>query len=84
MKEMDQQKQSEVIPVVSSDDMFMDECELFDGYEDGLFEKGGDTKRGKSSHELVEMTSDGVTPKRIRDGEFGTCLCDCLVSVASG
>ena len=69
----------------------MDECELFDEYEERLYRrsyehndegdimgaesawdflkrKGGGRER--SSHELVEMTSDGRTPKRIRDGQF--------------
>ena len=81
----------------------MDECELFDDYEerlmrrhdamsiedndidvlgvesawnflkdDGRNEENGRAprKREKSSHEMVEMTSDGKTPRRIRDGQF--------------
>ena len=70
----------------------MDECVLFDEYEERLsrrnsednddgddimgvesawdFLKRKDGGREKSSHELVEMTTDGKTPKRIRDGQF--------------
>lgn len=64
----------------------MDECMLFDEYEERLsrrnsednddtdilwdFLKRKDGGREKSSHELVEMTTDGKTPKRIRDGQF--------------
>ena len=81
----------------------MDECELFDDYEerlmrrhdamsiedndidvlgvesawnflkdDGRNEENGRAprKREKSSHEMVEMTSDGKTPRRMRDGQF--------------
>jgi hypothetical protein len=71
----------------------MDECELFDEYEERLFRRISeinnnedddvtgvesvwdflnrkDGGREKSSHELVEMSFDGMTPKRIRDGQF--------------
>ena len=70
----------------------MDECVLFDEYEERLsrrnsedndedddimgvesawdFLKRKDGGREKSSHELVEMTTDGKTAKRIRDGQF--------------
>ena len=65
--------------------LLMDECELFDEYEDRLSRRsyydddGNDMTRGKhiamkrekSSHELVEMAFDGKTPKRLRDGKFG-------------
>jgi hypothetical protein len=61
----------------------MDECELYDAYEDRLsnihFLDGDESgplsdflqKKDKSSHELVDMSFDGETPKRLRDGEFG-------------
>ena len=69
----------------------MDECELFDEYEERLYRRSSedndegdimgaesawdflkrkDGGRERSSHELVEMTPDGITPKRIRDGQF--------------
>ena len=89
----------------------MDECELYDEYEESLSRRfssggggladdgdyadddvmgaesawdflgrrkkggkggggGGGINREKGSHELVEMASDGRTPKRIRDGQF--------------
>jgi len=70
--------------------MLMDECVLFEDYEERLSHQISysddndndmlgverswdflkDRKREKSSHELVEMTMDGTTPKRIRDGQF--------------
>lgn len=69
---------------VSDPELLMDECLLFDDYEDRLHhreytDRKDDNryafdllpaKKEKSSHELVEMTADGETPKRIRDGQF--------------
>lgn len=72
-------------------DLLMDECELFDEYEDRLARQtysddnendmfgvkrdwGLVEKREKGSHKLVEMTTDGQVPKRIRDGQF--CFID--------
>jgi hypothetical protein len=83
---MEEQQRSSAISASSRRDMLMDECELYDEYEDRLYEnniidedeynKGRIAKKkDKSSHELVEMASDGVTPKRIRDGEFGKLFC---------
>ena len=51
-----------------SDHEFVDECEILDW---GI-SSDDDKKELKSSHELVEMASDNKTPKRIRDGNFGT------------
>lgn len=64
----------------------MDECELFEEYEERLSQQafsegndndllGGNTwsfskRKEKSSHQLVEMASDEKTPLRIRDGQF--------------
>ena len=45
----------------------MDECEILEWKHDQHF-----LRRLKSSHELVELSSDHKTPKRMRDGEFGT------------
>mmetsp|Transcript_30335 Transcript_30335/g.63175 ORF Transcript_30335/g.63175 Transcript_30335/m.63175 type:complete len:782 (+) Transcript_30335:68-2413(+) len=69
---------------VSDPELLMDECLLFDDYEDRLHhreytDRNDDgryafdrlpAKKEKSSYELVEMTTDGETPKRIRDGQF--------------
>ncbi len=73
---------------MSDPELLMDECLLFDDYEDRLHhreytDRKDDNryafdllpaKKEKSSHDLVEMTADGETPKRIRDGQFGKCL----------
>lgn len=57
----------------------LDECEILD-YQDSFGAKSilsddlsNNQKKGirKSSHELVELSSDNETPKRVRDGEFG-------------
>lgn len=70
---------------MSDSELLMDECLLLDDYEDRLHhreytDRNDDdryafdrlpAKKEKSSHELVEMTADGETPKRIRDGQFG-------------
>ena len=76
----------------NNSDLLMDECELFDEYEDRLARQtyysddnendmigverdwGLVEKREKGSHKLVEMTTDGQVPKRIRDGQF--CFID--------
>jgi len=67
----------------SAANMFMDECELIDDYEDRLlmrsyteYDNEVDTlvdpeaRKTKSSYDLVEMTSDGSVPLRIRDDSF--------------
>lgn len=75
----------------SKSEMLVDECELFDEYEERLahqtYSDQNDNdlvgvkrdwdlldRRQKGSHELVEMTTDGQVPKRIRDGQF--CFID--------
>lgn len=76
----------------NNSDLLMDECELFDEYEDRLARQtyysddnendmigvernwGLVEKSEKGSHKLVEMTTDGQVPKRIRDGQF--CFID--------
>ena len=71
MKQMEKQKAA---VSTFSEEMFMDECELLDEYDNRLSANDNnyyDRKNEKSSHELVEMASDGVTAKRMRDGEFG-------------
>lgn len=47
----------------------MDECEILEWKNDEDLTR---SRRSKSSHELVELASDRKTPKRIKDGEFGT------------
>ena len=72
----------------NNSELLVDECELFEEYEDRLSHQtysdenendivGVDRsswdklqKREKSSHEFVEMASDGENPLRIRDGQF--------------
>ena len=67
----------------SATNLFVDECELIDEYEDRLlvrsyseYEDAVDTlvhaeaRKTKSSFALVEMTSDGAFPLRIRDDAF--------------
>ena len=71
MKQMEKQKAA---VSTFSEEMLMDECELLDEYDNRLSANDNsyyDRKNEKSSHELVEMASDGVTAKRMRDGEFG-------------
>jgi len=48
---------------------FMDECEILE-WGDNEHSSPRESSRNKSSHELVEMCSDGKTPKRLRDGDF--------------
>lgn len=68
----------------------LDECEIHewnseDNSDDDVTstsetneQAGINTK--KSSHELVELSSDEKTPKRLRDGEFGKFLTSILLS----
>ena len=75
----------------NNSDLLMDECELFEEYEDRLARQtysddnendmlgverdwGLVEKKEKGSHKLVEMTTNGQVPKRIRDGQF--CFID--------
>lgn len=62
----------------SQSELVMDECEILEW--DDRFEasvsgnkegKGADWR--KSSHEIVELASDGKTPLWLRDGDFGKC-----------
>lgn len=59
----------------NDENILLDECELMDDYEDMLSKHSdgeyGVKKSDKNSHEFIEMARDGVTPKRMRDGEFG-------------
>ncbi len=83
MMEIQSLGRSSAVSIASRSDMIMDECELYDAYEDRLsnidFLDGNESgprvdflqKKERSSHELVEMSFDGETPKRLRDGEFG-------------
>jgi hypothetical protein len=79
IKEMEEKHQSSVTLTAPDNNMMMDECELYDDYEDHLSRKSdgeyGVKREEKSSHKLVEMSLDGTTPKRIRDGEFGRLFC---------
>ena len=71
MKRMEKQ---EATVSTFSEEMLMDECELLDEYENRLSANDSNNyerKNEKGSHELVEMASDEVTSKRMRDGEFG-------------
>ena len=63
----------------------LDECEIVEWLEDSKassfesFTNGHwdsddpGRRRKKSSYELVELASDGKTPLRMRDGDFGKC-----------
>ena len=62
----------------------MDECEILEWKNDEHStprESSNSNMNGatydikKSSHELVEFSSDGKTPKRLRDGDFGEFQC---------
>jgi len=54
----------------------IDECEILEWKQDNALphwtiDSQGVANLRRSSHEIVEMCSDGETPKRIRDGQFG-------------
>jgi len=60
-------------------DLFIDECEILDwgsaGDEEGHHvqtsnSENSENRRDRSSHKSVELSSDGKTPKRLRDGTF--------------
>ena len=60
-----------------SNHMLMDECEILDWGTEKKIPRNKRKKRSaqddreRSSHELVDIASDGKTPKRLRDGSFG-------------
>lgn len=88
LKELENRLQDPVSRVGQSEsaasNMFMDECELIDDYEDRILVRsyseyddevdttmlGAEARKTKSSFDLVEMTADGSVPLRIRDDSF--------------
>ena len=59
-----------------AEQLFVDECEILDWDYSApeLKNSGRDGQKyiQESSHKLVEMADDKITPLRIRDGNFGT------------
>lgn len=76
----------------SSNTDIVDECEILEWNggkvpqenvalsSDSVKQKKRRSSKGLSSHKLLEMTDDGTTPLRMRDGEFGE-FSICLVSL---
>ena len=58
--------------------MLIDECEILDwGGESETYQKSKSRKKkkvGSSSHENIDLASDGKTPSRLRDGSFGKSM----------